>query len=45
MDWYLNPNLKLMFNWIHFEGTRTPLDPIGNQTRGDAIAARLHLDW
>lgn len=45
LNWYLNPNLKLMFNWIHFEGTRTPLDPIGNQTRGDAIAARLHVDF
>ncbi len=45
LNWYLNGNLKLMFDWVHFQGERTPLDPVGNQTKGDALAARLHLDW
>jgi len=45
LNWYLNGNLKVMLNWVHFQGDRTPLDRIGNQTKGDAIAARLHLDW
>ncbi len=45
LNWYLNPNLKLMFNYLRFSGDNTPLDPVGNQTRGDAFATRLHIDW
>lgn len=45
LNWYLNPNLKLSFNWIRFNGANTPLDPVGAKTAGDAFAARAHLDW
>ena len=44
-NWYLNGNLKLMLNWVHFQGERSPLDPVGSQTSADALAARVHLDW
>jgi phosphate-selective porin OprO and OprP len=45
LNWYFNPYAKLMFNWVHFNGTNTPLDPIGSRTGGDALATRLHLDF
>jgi phosphate-selective porin OprO/OprP len=45
LNWYLNPYAKLMFNWIRFRGDNTPLDPIDDQTAGDALATRLHLDF
>lgn len=43
--WYYNPNMKFMVNWVRFAGTNTPLDPVGNRTAGDAIAARAHVDF
>ena len=45
LNWYFNPFAKLMFNWVHFWGDNTPLDPIGGKTAGDALATRLHLDF
>ena len=45
LNWYFNPYAKLMFNWVHFWGDNTPLDPIGSETKGDAFASRLHLDF
>ena len=45
LNWYLNANLKVLFNYIHFGGEFTPLDPVGDRTRGDAFATRIHLDW
>jgi phosphate-selective porin OprO and OprP len=45
LNWYLNPYAKIMFNWIRFKGTNTQLDPIGSETKGDALATRLHLDF
>lgn len=45
LNWYFNPYAKMMFNLIHFDGDNTPLDPVGSQTKGDAFAARLHLDF
>lgn len=45
VNWYFNPYAKLMFNWIRFWGDKTPLDPIGSKTKGDAFATRLHLDF
>jgi phosphate-selective porin OprO/OprP len=45
LNWYFNPFAKLMFNWIHFWGDNTPLDPIGDKTAGHALATRLHLDF
>lgn len=45
LNWYLNPNFKLQFNYIRFEGDNTPLDPVGARTKGSAVATRLHLDW
>ena len=45
LNWYFNPYAKLMFNWVRFSGDNTPLDPIGVDTKGDALATRLHLDF
>jgi len=45
LNWYLNPNVKILLNWVRFAGTNTPLDPVGASTAGDAYAARLHIDW
>lgn len=45
LNWYLNPNLKLLLNYIRFSGDNTPLDPIGAKTKGDVLATRLHLDF
>jgi phosphate-selective porin OprO/OprP len=45
LNWYLNPNAKLLFNWVRFNGTNSPLDPIGTRTAGDALATRLHVDF
>ena len=45
VNWYFNSYAKLMFNWIHFRGDNTPLDPLGSKTKGDAFASRLHLDF
>ena len=45
LNWYLNPFAKLMFNYVRFRGDNTPLDPIGNDTGGDVLATRLHLDF
>lgn len=44
-NWYFNPYAKLMLNWVRFWGDNTPLDPTDTKTRGDAFAARLHLDF
>jgi phosphate-selective porin OprO/OprP len=44
-NWYFNPYAKLMLNWVRFWGDNTPLDPTDKKTRGDAFAARLHLDF
>lgn len=45
LNWYLNPYAKLLFNWVHFNGTNTPLDPVGTRTAGDALGTRLHVDF
>jgi phosphate-selective porin OprO and OprP len=45
LNWYFNPYAKLMFNWVRFRGNNTPLDPVGERTKGDAFATRLHLDF
>lgn len=45
LNWYFNAYAKLLFNWVRFNGTNTPLDPIGNRTKGDVVATRLHVDF
>lgn len=45
LNWYLTANAKLLFNWVRFSGDNTPLDPVGSETKGDALATRLHLDF
>ncbi|HEY7006299.1 MAG TPA: porin [Sphingomicrobium sp.] len=45
LNWYFNPYAKMMFNWVRFWGDNTPLDPVGDKTKGDAFATRLHLDF
>jgi phosphate-selective porin OprO/OprP len=45
VNWYLNPYAKVLFNWVRFNGTNTPLDPVGTRTAGDAFGTRLHVDF
>ncbi|HEX8669076.1 MAG TPA: porin [Allosphingosinicella sp.] len=45
LNWYFNPYAKIMLNWVRFNGDNTPLDPVGDKTKGDVVAARLHLDF
>jgi phosphate-selective porin OprO/OprP len=45
LNWYLNPYAKILFNWVHFNGINTPLDPIGTRAAGDSWATRLHVDF
>lgn len=50
LNWYLAGNVKLMFNYIRFEGQNSPLvvAPVainGTTAKGDAFATRLHLDF
>jgi phosphate-selective porin OprO/OprP len=50
LNWYLNGNTKLLFNYIRFKGTNSPLvvAPIllnGTTAKGDAFATRLHFDF
>jgi phosphate-selective porin OprO/OprP len=50
VNWYLNPNTKLLFNYIRFTGTNSPLvvAPVsvyGTTAKGDAFATRLHFDF
>ena len=49
-NWYLNPNTKLIFNYIRFQGSNSPLvvAPVsanGTTAKGDAVAARLQFDF
>ncbi|WBO22424.1 OprO/OprP family phosphate-selective porin [Sphingomonas abietis] len=50
MNWYLTGNMKVLFNYIRFEGQNSPLvvAPVslnGTTAKGDAFATRLHLDF
>jgi phosphate-selective porin OprO/OprP len=50
LNWYLTGNIKMMFNYIRFEGANSPLvvAPVsinGTTAKGDAFATRLHLDF
>ena len=45
LNWYFNPYAKLMVNWIRFKGDNSPLDPVGDETKGDALATRVHFDF
>ena len=49
-NWYLNPNTKLIFNYIRFHGSNSPLvvAPVstnGTTAKGDAVAARVQFDF
>ncbi|HLZ79728.1 MAG TPA: porin [Sphingomonas sp.] len=50
VNWYLNGNMRLMFNYIRFTGENSPLvaAPVsinGTTAKGDAFATRLHFDF
>jgi phosphate-selective porin OprO/OprP len=50
LNWYLNGNTKLLFNYIRFKGENSPLvvAPVlvnGTTAKGDAFATRLHFDF
>ena len=50
MNWYLTGNVKVLFNYIRFEGANsplvsTPVSVFGTTAKGDAFATRVHLDF
>jgi phosphate-selective porin OprO/OprP len=45
LNWYLNGNTKVMFNYIRAFGDNTALDPVGDRTKADIFATRLHFDF
>lgn len=50
VNWYLTGNLKIMLNYIRFEGANSPLvaAPValfGTTAKGDAFASRVHFDF
>ena len=47
---YLTGNVKMLFNYIRFDGANSPLvsTPVtvfGTTAKGDAFATRLHIDF
>jgi len=45
LNWYFNPNIKLLLDWVRFYGRYTPLAVVGHDAQGDALTARVHLDF
>lgn len=50
INWYLNPNLRTIFNFIRFKGLNSPLVAApasinGTTAKGDAYAMRMQLDF
>ncbi len=52
INWYLNPNTKFVFNYIHFKGDNSPLNSTGKvgktapiQAEGDVLGTRLQFDF
>lgn len=50
LNWYLNPNTRVFFNYIRFKGTNSPLVAApasinGTTAKGDVYASRLQFDF
>ncbi|HEY4759927.1 MAG TPA: porin [Thermoguttaceae bacterium] len=44
LNWYWNPNTRMMINWIHPFAHQGPINPLGD-AEGDVLAMRLQVDF
>jgi phosphate-selective porin OprO/OprP len=44
LNWYWNPNARMMFNWIHTFAHHSPVDP-GGDAQGDVFCTRMQVDF
>jgi phosphate-selective porin OprO/OprP len=44
LNWYWNPQTRLMFNWIHTFTHNSPVDP-GGDAQGDVFGMRMQVDF
>jgi phosphate-selective porin OprO/OprP len=45
LNWYLNPYLRVMLNYIHADAEKRSATNVDQGTNADIVALRLHQEW